>query len=1481
MKRLLLALSFCYAFVSFAHAQDFELKKGDHICIVGNTLADRMQHFGWLETLIHARFPQDELVFRNLGYSGDEIYDYQGGKETFRLRSMDFGTPDQWLAGSAPIPQPKKLNPNAPVEQNRFEHTNTKADVIFAFFGYNESFAGEKGLPRFKKELDGYLKHLLSQKYNGKSAPRVVLFSPIAQEYMRDPNLPDPTENNKRLEMYTAAMGEVAKANNVRFVDLFHATQKLYGDADKQLTINGIHLNDLGNEQMARVIVSSLFGKSDVDKAKLEKLHAAVNEKDLYWYNRYRTVDGYSTYGDRAFLRFVNGQTNYEVVQRELEVIDIMTSNRDKVIWAAAQGKDLKPDDSNTPPFIPVITNKPGPLPGSKHLFLSGEEAISKMTLGKGLKINLFADEKMFPDLLSKPVQMAWDAKGRLWVAVWPSYPHWKPKEEMNDKIIILEDTKGTGKADKMTVFADHLSNPTGFEFYNGGVLVAQAPDLIFLKDTTGGDHCNLRVRVLSGLDTADTHHTSNSFALDPGGAVYFQEGTFHHTQVETPYGPPVRCANAGVYRYEPRTQKFESYISFGFANPHGHVFDHWGQDLVVDGTGSDVYHAALFSGQVDYPNKHSRPPKVYQQHARPCPGVEICSSKHFPDEFQGNFLVADVINFQGILRYKIEDNGASFRGIEQEPMVKSSDPNFRPSDLKIGPDGALYFLDWQNPIIGHMQHNLRDPSRDREHGRIYRITYEGRPLDTPVAIAGEPLDKLLDVLKQPEDRVRYRARIELGGRPTSEVMAALKKWIATLDPNDGNYEHNLLEALWLHQSHNVVDADLLQRMLRARDFRARSAATRVLCYWRDRVQKPLDLLRVQINDEHPRVRLEAIRALSFFHDEATINIAIELLAHPEDEYLQFVFNETLSTLERRMGNSKLDRKNIAASLLQMLQKGQIPAERQPAVIETICKRGGPNELLAIWDLEREPKAFPKELRMHVLEWLTEAAVTRRVQPPFAPRDVKYRQTVAELLSSAEREGIDMRIAAIRLAGAWKDALAGKQLIAIANNPEEKLAVRIAAIEGLPSYAEAQYRQALEKLAQADAAGQSLAIRFAACVALAQIDPVVAAKAATQALAQSKENNDPGAVVEAFLNRKGGSDILAAALEQEKVPADTAKRIMRAMYLAGRSDAKLSSVVSKLAGLGADPKIPTPAEVKALEGEVMAKGDAARGERVFRRMDLGCIRCHSINTAGGNVGPDLGSVGSASPLDYIITSILDPNASVKEAYLTKIIDTKKGLTVTGIVVDRNKDRVVLKDATGKLIRIPVKDIDDEQNGRTLMPDGITKILTHAEQLDLMRFVSELGKPGPYAVPTTPAILRWKKLRTLTPALKEGVPNREVVRETLLRSEPDAWDTVFSLVNGSLPLDDMQPATGVLYLQGEINVVQAGAVEINTNANAPATFWVDEEQVQKPGQVVVQLTPGLHRITVRVELGNAKLPSLKVRFGKPADSKAQFEVVNAE
>lgn len=862
------AVALFTSFVSSAGAAGLELKKGDRISIIGNTLADRMQHFGWLETFLQARHPEHELVIRNLGFSADTL--------TERLRSANFGTPDEWL-------------------------TKMQTSVVFACFGYNESFAGEAGLPKFKQDLEAFLTHMLEEKYDGANPPRVVLVSPIAHEDLtaRDRNLPDGKENNERLKRYTAAMAEVAAKfadRGVTFVDLFAPTLELYDAESNPLTINGIHVNEDGDYAVSRALQERLFGEGRFSLEALQKIRAAVLDKNFHWYERYRTTDGFSIYGGRADTP-KDGLTNRPVMAREMEVLDVMTANRDRAVWAAAQGKPYTVDDSNTPAFLTFPTNRPGPNADGSYPFNTGEEALKYMTLGKGLKVELFADEAMFPEIIN-PVQMAFDVKGRLWVAVWPSYPHWKPKNPMADKLLILEDTNNDGRADKCTTFAGDLHNPTGFEFWNGGVIVAKAPELLFLKDTDGDDKYDVREMLVHGLDTADTHHTSNSFAVDPGGAFYFQEGTFHNTQVESPWGAARRVQNGAVFRYEPRTQRFDVYVSNPFANPHGHAFERWGQDIVIDGTGAVPTHATLFSGYIDFPNKHNRPPTVYQQRTRPCPGLEVLSSRHFPDEFQQNLLVPNVIGFQGILRYKLRDDGGSFGADEQEPILFSSDPNFRPTDVEIAPDGSLYFVDWQNPLIGHLQHNLRDPNRDKTHGRIYRVTYEGRPLLKPKPIAGEPIENLVALLAEPEDRVRLRAKTELSARPSDAVIAAVQKWAAGLDKHDAAYAHRLTEALWVHQHHNYVNVDLLKQVLASPDLNARAAGVRVLVQWRDRVPEAIDLLRAAAADDAPRVRLEAVRAASFFTDPAAIEIVAVADGYPVDRFHAFLRGETLRTLD-------------------------------------------------------------------------------------------------------------------------------------------------------------------------------------------------------------------------------------------------------------------------------------------------------------------------------------------------------------------------------------------------------------------------------------------------------------------------------------------------------------------------------------------------------------------------------------------------------
>jgi glucose/arabinose dehydrogenase len=889
--------------ISGRQAAPFELQQRDHIAIIGNTLAERLQHDGWLETMIHARFPNHDLTFRNLGFSGDEI--------TTRLRSKGFGTPDEWLSG--------KAQPIGGRTDNRLEGVHTNADVIFAFFGYNESFAGEAGLEKFRTDLRAWITHTSAQRYNGESAPRIVLFSPIAHEDLGNPDLPDGAANNARLQLYARAMGEEAAAAGVRFVDLFSASLGMYKARPVPLTINGVHLNPAGNRALAVVIDGLLFGMPapQRDPAFLERIRQAVADRNFYWFHRYRVTDGYSTYGDRAFLTFVRGNprnvdakvaavtppedvlpSNYDVLQRELPILDVMTRNRDQRVWQIARGGPSGPvvppvNDMNTPPFVDPGTNLPG-----ADAITPAEQAISQMTLGQGMAVNLFASEAEFPELVN-PVQMAFDTRGRLWVASWKNYPHWRPKTPMDDKLLILEDTNGDGKADTRTVFAGDLHNPTGFEFYNGGVIVAQQPNLVFLKDTNGDDRYDVKETLLHGFDTADTHHAINSFAFDPGGALYMQEGIFHRTQVESPWAPTLRQADGGVYRFEPRTWKIETFVPMNFPNPHGHVFDHWGRDIIFDATGGQPYYGPSFSTKKYYPAMETtKAPRPGNVRVRPVGGTEILSSRHFPDAMQGNLVVLNTIGFRGLLNYRFSEEGAGLKMDEVEPILQSADNNFRPVDAEIGPDGALYFLDWHNPIVGHMQHNLRDNSRDRLHGRVYRVTYPGRPLLTPKRIAGAPIPDLLSLLKEPENRVRNLAKIELSGRDTTQVIAAVRTWVAGLDASDPQYQHHLMEALWVHQWHNRVDEALLNRMLKSPEPWARAAATRVLCYWRDRVVDPLATLKTLAADAHPAVRLEAVRAASFFQTPEAAAVALTSLDHPQDRFLSYTLDQTMKTLD-------------------------------------------------------------------------------------------------------------------------------------------------------------------------------------------------------------------------------------------------------------------------------------------------------------------------------------------------------------------------------------------------------------------------------------------------------------------------------------------------------------------------------------------------------------------------------------------------------
>lgn len=569
------------------------------------------------------------------------------------------------------------------------------------------------------------------------------------------------------------------------------------------------------------------------------------------------------------------------------------------------------------------------------------------------------------------------------------------------------------------------------------------------------------------------------------------------------------------------------------------------------------------------------------------------------------------------------------------------------------------------------------------------------------------------------------------------------------------------------------------------------------------------------------------------------------------------------------------DPPSAVGPLMKLFQSGRLPVERQGAVVEMICNRGNEHDLRVVFDKIVTPDGLPADVRSKALGWLTDAAVTRKVKP--AGELAGLEQLV---VGPAAAKQPALQRGALKLAAVWKDTHITPALQKLAVEKETPVDLRRAAIDGLITIADPRAQKTLQELAER---GPTLATRMQAVSGVVGFDIDGAATLTAQILLAAKPTDDPGPMLDAFFSRKDGSDRLAAAVEKHPPHADVAKVALRYMYSVGRSDPALSGVLGKIAGIAADPAPPTPEEVGKLVDDVIAKGNASRGERIFRRKDLSCMKCHSVSRAGGQVGPELSAVGGSSPVDYIVNSILNPNLAVKEQYVTKVFALDSGKVVTGVIIDRDEVRINVRDVTGATVTIPTADIEEEAEGKSLMPQGLTKFLTRDELLDLARFISELGKPGPYAIYQGKTIQRWRLLTNPPQELTAEVPHLENVRQHILGSDPTAWVPVYSLVGGTLPLEELRTGTEptVLILKGEFEVRTAGKVAVQVTSTETFQAWIDAEPAP-PGQpIVMELAPGRHAITLRVEVSARSKPELRVELSAPEDSSAKYEIVGGQ
>ncbi|MGV3531335.1 MAG: DUF7133 domain-containing protein, partial [Chthoniobacteraceae bacterium] len=528
-------------------------------------------------------------------------------------------------------------------------------------------------------------------------------------------------------------------------------------------------------------------------------------------------------------------------------------------------------------------------------------------------------------------------------VACSPTYPHLTPGAKPGDYILVLEDTDGDGRADKSTRFAEGLTMVQGVEVGDGGIYVCDFTEIVHLRDADGDGRADQRRVLLSGFGTGDTHQLVNSITHGPDGSLWFTQGLHIFSRIETPWGL-ARLDKAGVWRLRPRTLRLDAFFSGGKAghNCWGVAFDDYGQVFHKTGDRPDGYYTV--PGMI----RHPEPPEYHGlgslfQTKIKTTALDIIGTKALPDDVQGCAVVA---GFMGntIDLYRLLDDGAGFKTEELPKLLTSTADVFRPVDVGVGPDGAIYIADWFNKVIGHYQASYRDPQRDRSHGRIWRITHKDHPpVKQPALVSMKPAE-LLEQLHSPERWTRAQAKRLLSDSPSREVIAAADNWVKALDTTAPDYERLLLEVTSVFEAHEAPRPELLAKLLAAKDPRVRAYGTRVTGNWAGQLPDPLAHLKKSVSDENPRVRLEAIVASSYVEKPEAIEVTTAALEKPRDRFIDYPLGLATRALQPHWapalaaGKLNLGSEPTRTDYLRKIVNAA-PPEPSPgkAVYETLC----------------------------------------------------------------------------------------------------------------------------------------------------------------------------------------------------------------------------------------------------------------------------------------------------------------------------------------------------------------------------------------------------------------------------------------------------------------------------------------------------------------------------------------------------------------
>ncbi|MBL8829840.1 MAG: HEAT repeat domain-containing protein [Planctomycetaceae bacterium] len=487
------------------------------------------------------------------------------------------------------------------------------------------------------------------------------------------------------------------------------------------------------------------------------------------------------------------------------------------------------------------------------------------------------------------------------------------------------------------------------------------------------------------------------------------------------------------------------------------------------------------------------------------------------------------------------------------------------------------------------------------------------------------------------------------------------------------------------------------------------------------------------------------------------------------------------------------------------------------------------------------------------------------------------------LLSSPHEEVSAMAALAI---GSWGVKEGRDRLQEVAKSESTKVSTRLPAIDSVAAIGGPGTIETLRTIANGE---YDAAARVHAAAALVKVDAGIAASTTTKLLASADVQLDPAHVITAFIEQKDAAPALIKALKDAKLPTDVAKRAVRVAKSSAKPNAELVAALRTAGGIRGDAWRLSAEQTRQLVEEIATKGDAARGEAIYRRKDTACLKCHAIGGAGGQVGPDISSIGGSAQLDYLVESILEPSKKIKENYNSVVVQTDDGKVLTGVLVRQTDKDLILRNAEDQEIAVPLKSIEERSNGLSLMPLGLTDSLTRDELIDVVKFMSQLGKvDGGYTLSKAKLLRRWQVLENTKEAGERL--RRDRVAAAATNDAGLTWSPVYSTVAGVLPLDGL-PTFGakwnnlvtlpsVTIVRGELQVTTPGETKLALNTPIGVSLWVDGKPVTVAAEIPLSLTPGRHKLTFAIDREKRTEP-LRVEVLDVAGSAANVQVVGGK